>query len=82
MQNKVSLNKAFLLSHHCCSFRAVFSAVGGGRLQSQHGFRGKTNQEASGSRRKLRGGSVYSDVMDGGVVFGLLVKASKKRRTI
>ena len=71
MQNKVSPNTAFLLSHHCCSFRAVFSAEVGGRLQSQHGFRGKTNQEEDGRGRKLRGGggSVYSDVMDGSVVF-------------
>lgn len=58
MQNCVSPNKSFMLSHHCCSLSVLCSGCGGGGMQSQHGFKGKTNQEESGRGRKWLGGWV------------------------
>lgn len=67
MHNKVSSNKAFLLSHHC--FSAVFSAAGGvGSCRVSVALKG--NQEESGRGRKC--GSV-GELQVGVRVFDVLV---------
>lgn len=65
MHNKVSSSKAFLLSHHRCSFSAVFSAAGGmvGCRVSMALKRTRKNLAEGGSVGELQVGVRLFDVL-------------------